>query len=88
MAAPTLSIEVWWRVQGSGQPWAVGRYPPEASNITIPGLIRGLTYEGQARAIGPGGLASLWVPITFDVADGNRTGAGVSSVGRGASGKS
>lgn len=73
MAAPTLSIEVRWRVQGSGQPWAVGRYPPEASNITIPGLIRGLTYEGQARAIGPGGLGSLWVPITFDVADGNRT---------------
>lgn len=73
MAAPTLSIEVRWRVQGSGQPWAVGRYPPEASNITIPGLIRGLTYDGQARAIGPGGLASLWVPITFDVADGNRT---------------
>lgn len=73
MAAPTLSIEVRWRVQASGQPWSVGRYPPEASNITIPGLIRGTTYEGQARAIGPGGLASRWVPITFDVADGNRT---------------
>lgn len=73
MAAPTLSIEVRWRVAESGQPWSVRRYPPEASNITIPGLIRGVSYEGQARSIGPGGLSSLWVPITFDVADGNRT---------------
>lgn len=73
MAAPTLSIEVRWRVAGSGQPWAIGRYPPEASNITIPGLTRGITYDGEARAIGPGGLSSAWVPVTWDVADGNRT---------------
>lgn len=72
MAAPTLAIEVRWRVASSGQPWSVQRYPPEATNITIPGLTRGVSYEGQARAIGPGGLVSAWMPVTFDVADGNR----------------
>jgi hypothetical protein len=75
MGTPTLSIEVRWRVAGSGQPWSVGRYPPDATNITIPGLIRGVTYEGQARSIGPGGLASEWVPITFEVPNGTRTSA-------------
>lgn len=73
MAAPTLAIEVRWRVASSGQPWSVQRYPPEATNITIPGLTRGVSYEGQARALGPGVLPSPWAPVTWDVADGNRT---------------
>lgn len=73
MGAPTLSIQVRWRVALSGQPWTYGSYPPEATNITIPGLSRGVSYEGEARSVGPGGAASAWVPITWDVADGNRT---------------
>lgn len=68
MAAPALAYEVRYRVADSNAPWTVRRYSADSTTITLTGLTRGKDYEGEARSIGPGGVASLWVPVTFVVA--------------------
>lgn len=67
MAAPTQAYEVRYRVAGTDQPWKVERFGPNSTTITLKGLRRGQAYDGEARSLGPGGLASLWVPVTFTV---------------------
>lgn len=67
MAAPIVEIEVRWRPVGAPS-WRVQRFPPTAAVITLTGLQRGVSYEGQARSLGPGGLASAWVPVDFVIA--------------------
>lgn len=69
MAAPIVAYELRYRITGSGQPWTTVRVSPESTAIELRGLVRGEDYEGEARSLGPGGLASAWVPITWTVAD-------------------
>lgn len=68
MSAPVLGYEVRYRIAGSGAQWTVRQFPADSTTITIPGLSRGINYEGEARSLGPNGLNSGWVGVTFTVA--------------------
>ena len=69
-----VAIELRWRIQGSDQPWTTARYAPDITTIVLTGLIRGETYDGEARNIGANGTASAWAPVTWAVATTNREG--------------
>lgn len=69
MAAPILEYEIRYRRNGISAPWTVRRFPADSNIITLTGLERGVTYEGEARSIGPGGIASAWVAVTFTAAN-------------------
>lgn len=69
MPAAVVAYEVRYRLAGSGQPWTVRRFPPESTTVSLSGLIRGEEYTGEARSLGPNGLASAWVPVTWVVED-------------------
>ena len=75
MPAPVKEIEIRWRVANSDSPWSYRRYPPDASSITINGLSRNTTYEGEARSLAEGDLASEWVPVTWIMPSSNRDGS-------------
>ncbi|MGY3265792.1 hypothetical protein [Lysobacter sp. HA35] len=68
MAAPILAYEIRYRIAGSGAQWTTRQFPADSTTISIPGLSRTVSYEGEARSLGPGSLASGWVGVSFTVA--------------------
>ncbi|WP_396616807.1 hypothetical protein ACHZ97_04315 [Lysobacter soli] len=68
MAAQIIGYEVRYRPALSNQAWKVESFGPGSTTLSLKGLTRGTSYEGEARSIGPNGLASAWVPVTFTVA--------------------
>lgn len=69
-----IALELRWRIQGSGQPWTTARYAPDLTTITLTGLIRGETYDGEARYIADVGPPSPWAPVSWMVATTPREG--------------
>lgn len=75
MSTRIIAYEVRYRIQNSGQSWTYLRYPPESPVLSITGLQRGKTYDGEARSLGENGSASAWAPVSWVVSDTNREGA-------------
>lgn len=73
MATAAVKYEVRYRVLDSGNPWIVREFPATSTTISISGLLRGVSYEGEARAIGANGAASAWVDVSFVMASATLT---------------
>lgn len=73
MATAAVKYEVRYRVLDSGNPWIVREFPATSTTISISGLQRGVSYEGEARAIGANGAASAWVDVSFVMASATLT---------------
>lgn len=67
MAAPTAFIDVRWRIQGADLPWQQLRFPGDSSVVTLPGVMRGQVYDGEARAVADNGQVSEWVPVSWSM---------------------
>lgn len=55
------------------RPWTLSTFPP-GDRVTLRGLRRGVSYEGQARNLGEGQTFSSWADVTFVIDDTTRTG--------------
>lgn len=69
-----VAIELHWRIKDSEQPWTVARYAPDLTTITLTGLIRGETYEAEARYVQDFGPPSSWATADIIVSDTDRIG--------------
>lgn len=69
-----VALELRWRVDGTQQPWTYARYAPELTSIVLTGLIRGETYEAEARYVQDVGPPSAWATAEIIVSDTDRKG--------------
>lgn len=67
MATAPKTYEVRWREAGTQTAWNTKSFPATSSVISIAGLQRGVSYEGEARAVAANGAASAWVDVSFVV---------------------
>jgi hypothetical protein len=69
MPSVATQYEIRWRLASSSGPWSTKIVPVTTEAITLDGLERGKSYEGEARALSAAGTPSDWTPVTFTVAD-------------------
>lgn len=69
-----VAIELRWRIKDSEQPWTTARYAPDLTTITLTGLVRGETYEAEARYVQDFGPPSQWATADIIVSDTDRIG--------------
>lgn len=72
MKSPVIGREVRYRLN-SGDTWAYRRVPLEPQ-ITLPGLVRGETYDVEVCNLGLLGTRSAWVPLSVAVSSTVSTG--------------
>jgi hypothetical protein len=69
MPSVAAQYEIRWRLASSSGAWSTKIVPVTSEAITLDGLERGKSYEGEARALSAAGTPSDWTPVTFTVAD-------------------